>query len=248
MREVIERGDIFFFYRPRAFVEHVRGLSDVQRLYIILSPKCGPHRLIALGQPQLPEKSPDDAAWGIVMQVAENQEVVRNALEAGTAAGKLSGHGGVEAGPARPAGEGRYEISTKNGESTLAYALELPEALGPVQAQLRIQRKGGFRVESKTPLLAYPPGFLDPQERRPFPVDALEKLGEPNWHKMSKPDLLNHRGIPILFHSVEEQPLEEITRRVDPEKTTWEDADLFRELGETRRHGDTRPLVSGEWN
>ena len=38
MSEVLERGDIFFFYRPRVGVEQVRSLDDVQRFFVVLRP------------------------------------------------------------------------------------------------------------------------------------------------------------------------------------------------------------------
>ncbi|KAK8919202.1 hypothetical protein KSP39_PZI021072 [Platanthera zijinensis] len=39
--EIQERGEIFFFYRPKIGEEEVHGTEDVQRLYIILRPESG---------------------------------------------------------------------------------------------------------------------------------------------------------------------------------------------------------------
>jgi hypothetical protein len=38
MSEILEQGDVFFFYRPRVGVEEVRGLDDVQRFFCMLEP------------------------------------------------------------------------------------------------------------------------------------------------------------------------------------------------------------------
>ncbi|WCJ37179.1 hypothetical protein M5689_018332 [Euphorbia peplus] len=43
--EIQERGEIFFFYRPKVGKEEVRGPQDVQRLYVVLRPESGEHPL-----------------------------------------------------------------------------------------------------------------------------------------------------------------------------------------------------------
>jgi hypothetical protein len=60
--EVIEHGDIFFFYRPKVGAEEVEGIEDVQRFYMITTPEekrnnnnKNIYRLFLIGQKQLPE-------------------------------------------------------------------------------------------------------------------------------------------------------------------------------------------------
>jgi len=57
--EIIEHGDLFFFYRPKIDSEEVKELEDVGRFYMVTSPeyttKKDIHRLFLLGQKQLPE-------------------------------------------------------------------------------------------------------------------------------------------------------------------------------------------------
>jgi t-SNARE complex subunit (syntaxin) len=36
-----ERGEIFFFYRPKVNMEEAHSADDVQRLYIIMRPESG---------------------------------------------------------------------------------------------------------------------------------------------------------------------------------------------------------------
>ena len=37
--ELIEHGDIFFFYRPKVDTEEVKDIEDVQRFYMVISPE-----------------------------------------------------------------------------------------------------------------------------------------------------------------------------------------------------------------
>ncbi|HZC48952.1 MAG TPA: hypothetical protein VE244_07840, partial [Nitrososphaeraceae archaeon] len=62
--EIIEQGDIFFFYRPKVDTEEVKDIKDVQRFYMVTTPeeekekekkKNDIYRLFLIGQKQLPE-------------------------------------------------------------------------------------------------------------------------------------------------------------------------------------------------
>lgn len=39
--EIQERGEIFFFYRPKVNKEEAHSVDDVQRLYIVMRPESG---------------------------------------------------------------------------------------------------------------------------------------------------------------------------------------------------------------
>lgn len=43
--QVLEEGDIFFFYRPRVGTEEVDDIEDIQRFYMITAPEDGRYRL-----------------------------------------------------------------------------------------------------------------------------------------------------------------------------------------------------------
>jgi hypothetical protein len=50
---VLERGDIFFLYRPRVGEDQPAGLVDVQRFFIVLRPQHGACRLLVVGRKRL---------------------------------------------------------------------------------------------------------------------------------------------------------------------------------------------------
>ena len=37
--EVLEQGDIYFFYRPKKAVEEVKGIEDVRRFFMVTAPE-----------------------------------------------------------------------------------------------------------------------------------------------------------------------------------------------------------------
>ena len=45
----MERGHIYFAYRPKIDAEEVRGLEDVERFYAILNSRGHSYRLLVVG-------------------------------------------------------------------------------------------------------------------------------------------------------------------------------------------------------
>jgi hypothetical protein len=37
--QILEQGDIFFFYRPKIRSEEVRGIEDIRRFFMVLAPE-----------------------------------------------------------------------------------------------------------------------------------------------------------------------------------------------------------------
>src|ERR1044072_9279590 len=106
--EILERGNVYFFYRPAAGTETPQGLVDVQRFHIVLSPEGRDVlRVLTVGRKRLPEAAEGGQRRGGLVRRAGG-----GAEEVGGERGRREG-AGVGPGfpsPARPAGEGVYGI------------------------------------------------------------------------------------------------------------------------------------------
>ena len=139
---VLERGHIYFLYRPRVETHHPESAEDIQRFYMVLHPdrqrKC---RLIIIGRKKLPE--PGDSGgkkyWGFVERVVsdpnrlEQEQLKEHRYHTATRGERTQP-------AARPAGEGLYAIVDHDSHAHLAYVLEAPEHPGPVQETINIER------------------------------------------------------------------------------------------------------------
>ena len=108
---VLERGNIYFAYRPKVQAQTAHGFNDVQRFYVVLSPRGkASYRLIVIGQKKLPAVAGrgDRMAWGFVEEVSGRPEDVEDELDARRDFTKTHGERGQPA--ARPANEGVYAI------------------------------------------------------------------------------------------------------------------------------------------
>ena len=84
--EIIEHGDLFFFYRPKIDANQVKELEDIQRFYMVTStekngkpPSENIHRLFLLGQKQLPEivegkSTSKERNWALNILTSSNPE------------------------------------------------------------------------------------------------------------------------------------------------------------------------------
>lgn len=82
--ELIERGDLSFFVRPRVQLETVRSFSDVQKLAMLLIPShdSGSARSIHIGRKRVPDSFVREREWAYVERVGEADELVAELTKA----------------------------------------------------------------------------------------------------------------------------------------------------------------------
>ena len=160
--EIIEQGDIFFFYRPKVDTEEVERIKDVQRFYMITSPEKrnkNIYRLFLIGQKQLPEITEgqsysEERNWALNIATSSDPEEIRKEFLPAEYHTKTRGTRRI--GAAVPVGEGKYSIVEHEGHSELAYILELPDEPGPTQQEFQIKKEASYIVSVKNLIFKYP--------------------------------------------------------------------------------------------
>ncbi|HEX9400353.1 MAG TPA: hypothetical protein VF912_09610 [Anaeromyxobacter sp.] len=251
MAEVLERGDIYFFYRPRvrapegAPEDEARGPEDVQRFFIILSARDKDlYRRIVVGRKKLPDVT-GERFWGFVDQVARHPEPVREEL--GPERYETATRGERFQPGARPAGEGVYAIVRHDDHSHLAYQLELPEERGDVQRDLEIKPKASYVVVVKNPEAATPPGAGLPERQKAELPGRMQEQFRGRKFMQAEPQLLDHEGAEVILIGADEDVPGELGIELHPERETLESAQIFRDLSLPRSKVATEPLTEGRW-
>eukprot|EP01114_Cavostelium_apophysatum_P007918 TRINITY_DN2013_c0_g1_i6.p1 TRINITY_DN2013_c0_g1~~TRINITY_DN2013_c0_g1_i6.p1 ORF type:complete len:188 (-),score=43.01 TRINITY_DN2013_c0_g1_i6:121-684(-) len=98
--EMLEKGFIYFFYKPKVDTDEVEGLKDVQRLYIVLWPQGHMYkkgespsmshnvkRIIVVPKKALPSTSSHTRFYGVVDLVSTNMPWRASLVPAAEAAG-----------------------------------------------------------------------------------------------------------------------------------------------------------------
>ncbi len=243
---VAERGDVFFFYRPRVERNAPRGEDDVQRFLVVLAPEGAPRfRLVTVGRKRLPGASERarERNWGWVMKVAGAPEELEGDLRGYRYETKTRGVRDQPA--ARPAGEGRYVIARHGAHTHLAYALARPEVPGPVQRELGIEASASLVVAVKNPHWPTPPGAnagLAPEVEAFYPEALQAAFRGRRWAAL-EPGHLDREGAELVLVGTREEPEAELGLRLEAE----EPDDVLGLFGLDPADHPVAPLFRGDW-
>jgi hypothetical protein len=245
---VLERGDIYFFYRPKIEEAAAEGVADVQRLFMILSPQDRKrYRLLVIGQKRLPAVSNQGArTWGFVDKVSRTAQALQEDLAPATYHTKTRGERTQPA--ARPAGEGVYAIVRHASHTHLVYALELPDEPGEVQEELQLTAEGSYIISVKNPEQPSPPGAGLGEERQvSFPRTLQGRFRSRRFIPVDPASFLNYEGVEVLLIGASDDVTEELDVQLQPQEETSATAEIFTDLGLQKSRHPMKPLFEGVW-
>ncbi|MFI5461078.1 MAG: hypothetical protein ACHRXM_37195 [Isosphaerales bacterium] len=241
---VLERGDVFFLYRPNEDRYEPGGLLDIRRFYMVLHPQGQERfRLIAIGKKKLPGF--DDSAarhWGFVDGVFRTPEELR---QAAAGISLLIGSNGENL---RPAGEGVYALVLHGNHTHLAYVLELPLIPGEVQEAFNIKPEGRFVIAVKNPEATSPAGVGLEVERQPdFPRELWTRFGDRRWVSLDPPNFLDYEGAELVLIGGRDDLGEDLGIDLKAHPEDEETAEIFRDLHMEKSERTIKPLFEGVW-
>jgi len=260
--DFLEKGLIYFFYRPRVCETEVKSLVDVNRMYVLLSPKqtihpsdaAKVHRLLLIGRKKLPEPSPRHRFWALVEKTSENIADIHDFLGKETYDTQTRGERTIEA--ERPVGEGFYGILTHHGHTHLCYVLEQPQDPGDAQKTFNIVKEGSYIINVKNPKNVdqrYPQSEKDVE----MPSELIDIFRDRRWAPTNPPALLNYEGVQVVMIGASDDLVDEFGAKgrelekdeaADVKQAPLEPRRLFQELKITpaeRKEIPTEPLMEG---
>ncbi|MGW1911466.1 hypothetical protein ACWCQS_12195 [Streptomyces sp. NPDC002076] len=244
--DILERGDIYFVYRPRVEQDQAHDIEDVQRLFVILQPSDSDRsRRLVIGRKHLPRPEEHERFWGFVDEVATRPEPVAEDLERRTYETRTRGRRTQP--EARPAGEGRYAIVRHGSHTHLTYELEMPAEPGAVQKELSIEPEASYILAVKNPQAGSPAGAgLPARQRADLPRRDQERF-EGRRFTSAEPELLDQEGTDFVLIGAADDVEEELDVQLDTEAENPESAEIFRRLHLPREKHPMEPLTKGEW-
>jgi hypothetical protein len=244
--DVLERGDIFFLYRPRVDEEQPSGLADVQRFYIVLRPEsAAKFRLLVVGRKRLPDVGEHERTWGFVSLVTDSAEAVEKELREATYETKTRGERHLPA--VRPAGEGVYAITLQDGQMHLCYALELPEQPAEVQEAFKIAPEASFALSVKNPERGQPPCVGSRESQKADYPDRLQT--EFRGRRFGREDVkvLDFAGAEFILVGARTDPRSAYGIELPTEEEDYRHAEIIRELHMVKSRHPIEPLFQGRW-
>src|SRR6185312_3976386 len=255
--QILEQGDIYFFYRPKKGAEEVKGIEDVRRFFMVIAPEESQlYRLFIIGKKSLPEVRKTEARaseryWARVGGIfKEPDELARELFSDEFRKGDA----------ARPVGEGKYAIVRHHQNHTeLAYILEMPKEPGEAQKELGIEKEASYIILVINPKVARPPstggrgaGSLPSiEEPVKYPEEVLKEFDETeNFVSLDKDtkfiDYQNAQIILIGAREGRDVIRSEMGIEIAEESPQQQSADIFNKLNLRREQVPIRPLTEGK--
>jgi hypothetical protein len=244
--QILEQGDIYFFYRPKKGAEEIKGIEDVRRFFMVTAPEESQlYRLFVIGKKSLPEIRETEARaseryWarvgGIFKGASElTKELSSDEFRRGDAA--------------RPVGEGKYAIVRHHQNHTeLAYVLELPNEPGEAQKELGIEKEASYVISVINPKIPKQSNLPSTDEPPKYPQEVLNEFNETeNFVSLSKDtkfiDFQNAQIILIGAREGRDVIKNEIGIEIKEEQSS---PDIFDKLKLRREQVPIRPLTEGK--
>ena len=202
--EVLEKGDIFFFYRPKAKIVDdgsggdIKSIEDIRRFFMVTATNpendqrqqfggedsktarkeeeegSPKYRLFVIGKKSLPEIRTTEARRS-ERYWAKVGGIFENPQELSK---ELLSDEFRKGDAARPVGEGKYAIVKHQDHAELAYVLEMPEEPGEAQKELGIEKEASYVISIINPKVPVPAGYPSSEEPPNYPESILKEFGD----------------------------------------------------------------------
>src|SRR5919197_4816752 len=265
--EILEQGDIYFFYRPKKDAQEVKGVEDVRRFFMVTAPeaeevkeeggnnnKSQLYRLFVIGKKSLPEIRKTEARsseryWARVGGIFKDpneltKELFSDEFRKGDAA--------------RPVGEGKYAIVKRQSHAELAYILEMPKEPGEAQQELGIEKEASYIISVINPRkpaassVAEGGKYPSTEEIPPYPEEVLREFGNSDiFVSLSKDTkLIDYKNAQIILVGAREgrdviKNEMGVEIEEDEEEEQQQSADIFNKLKVRKDQIPIRPLTEG---
>src|ERR687886_88203 len=247
--QILEQGDIYFFYRPKKAAEEVKSIEDVRRFFMVTAPEESPlYRLFVIGKKSLPEVRETEARaseryWarvgGIFRDANElTKELLSDEFRRGDAA--------------RPVGEGKYAIIKHQNHTELAYILELPKEPGEAQKELGIEKEATYVISVINPKIPKQSNLPTTEEHPKYPQEVLDEFNEnENFVSLERDTkFIDYQNAQIILVGAREEKdviKSEIGIEIKEEQSQQQSsADIFSKLKLRREQVPIKPLTEGK--
>ena len=256
--EVLEYGDIYFFYRPKVGSPEVKSIDDVRRFFMVTAPEETTtkgdkekthrqlYRLFVIGKKSLPEIRQSEARsseryWARVGGIFERpEELTKELLSDEFRKGDL----------ARPVGEGKYAIVKHQNHAELAYILELPKEPGEAQMELGIEKEASYIVTVINPVKPSPKGYPSADQSTQYPDSLQQEFKDENFIPLTRNlELINYQNAQIILIGAREGKdtiKQDIGIEIKEEHETSTSAHIFSKLKVRKEQVPVRPIIEGK--
>jgi hypothetical protein len=242
--DLLQKGSIYFFYRPKVQYATAHSLDEVQRFFMVLKPEdSSNYIMLTIGRKHLPEA---ETYFAFVEKIAkDSQELINNLKEESY---ETSTRGERVIPSARCLGEGKYLLIDHDRHTHLCYKLTLPIKVKEVQEQFNLASEGDYLVSVKNPDISSPPGVGLSSKQKPIYPDKLKsKMADYRFIPLNPPDFLNFEGAEVLLIGKQTSDLPDKDPHIKKCFSEVPLEDIREVLKKIHKPESLIPLLEGQW-
>lgn len=257
--DILEQGNIYFFYRPKKDSSKVKDIDDVRRFFMVTASdkqnnrstsknKLGKFfRLFVIGKKSLPEIRKSEARaseryWARVGGIFEDQNDLTK---------ELFSDEYREGDTARPVGAGKYVIVRHQKHSEIAYVLETPDMPGDAQDELGIEKEARYVISVINPKSPAPEGLPSAEEHPKYPDKVLKEFdkNEKFTSLLADTQLIDFPNAQVILIGAREGKdiiKNDLGIDLDNNNKRKKDLDILNKLRTSFKEVPTKPLTEGK--
>jgi len=213
---ILEKGHVYFYYRPKMNIQEAQTLDDVQMLYLLLAPKYQAaemlpsldnsegqkikssynNRLLTISKKKLPEINERSRYWAFVAVSSKDMNEINDWLAGEKYLTKTRGERELQG--SISVGEGIYAIIEHNDHTHLAYVLKSMNDLGELTKAFNVEKEGSYVISIKNPERADPTHYLRDKHKAHFPPELQEQFRGRRFMTAVNPEFLDHKGCEVV--------------------------------------------------
>ncbi len=242
--QCLQKGHVYYFYRPKTEHTKARTMDDVQRFFMILRPADEKdYILLIVGQKRMPEASP---YFAFVDKVANSTQLIKSLGEyqydTKTRGKKTNSF-------ARCVGKGKYLIAEHKNHIHFLYQLEAPSNPGEIQKEFHVKTSGDFLLSVKNPetkTSSKGVGLIGKQKAK-FPDELQEKFKGQNFIPLTPTQFLNYEVAELLFIGQEKQNLLEQEQQLSACLSKLPEDTFMQEFVQMEPPQSLEPMKQKKW-
>lgn len=255
MKKILEKGHVYFFYKPKIDIPHPKSLQEVARFHILMIPSRETHehkcRILSIPKKKLPNTDKHEIYFCFVDEVADDIDTLRrDVLDPVHYQTPKSHRDRITQGD-RVLGEGVYLIESDERKSHFSYVLEVPKDPMEIQHIFNIEKEGGFIIQVKNPKIPYMGRVANVK----YPKGLLELFADLKFIPLQTISLINYDKAELLIiggtdHIVDEiqEYGEELEEEAEQESKRMSPKSVYSEIHLKRDENHPEdPLVKGKF-
>ncbi|WP_010299694.1 hypothetical protein [Candidatus Odyssella thessalonicensis] len=191
---VLQKGNIYFFYRPKVQHLFAHTIDEVQGLLLVFKPvDLNKYIIVRVGKKKLPEDSP---YFAFVEKVCSSLEDLKEAFKEEHY--ETSTQENKDVGAAQCVGEGKYLFLDHEQHTHLCFQLTNMAAASDLPKEFHLTPSGDYLISVKNPQKSSTAG-LPSQEKATYPLGLQNNFGDYRFIPLNSPEYLNYEGAEFLI-------------------------------------------------